>query len=159
MPTEDNNSVDDLLTLASKAAESKRLDEADELLSQVLTLSPENLRALDLLGFVRFFQGRYEECENLCRQALIIKPDHAYAMSGLGMALARQNKLEAGVQMLERAMDTSPAWPEPYWDAAVILLEAGDKARAASFLQRGIRFAPKSRARFEKLLLKIRQRP
>jgi tetratricopeptide (TPR) repeat protein len=153
----EDETVNDLLVEAAKAAQSRRLDEADALLSRVLSLHPNNLKALDLMGFVRFFQRRYEECERLCRKALQIKPDHAYAMSGLGMALARQNKLDEGIEMLERAAETSPEWPEPYWDAAVILLEANEKIRAEAILQKGICCAPKSRGRFEKLLTKIRQ--
>jgi tetratricopeptide (TPR) repeat protein len=153
----DTGPIDSLLTKAKRAAESRRLDEAEALLLQVLTLCSDNLKALDLLGFVRFFQGRYEECEKLCLRALEIKPDHAYAMSGLGMSLARQHKLDEGIAMLERAMATSPAWPEPYWDAAVILFEAGETVRAEAILQKGLQCAPKSHDRFEKLLSTIRQ--
>ncbi len=150
-----SESVEDMLLKASLAAREKQFDQAELLIGKALVNSPDNIKALDLLGFVRFFQKRYKECEELCRYVLEIKPGHAYALSGLGMALSRQGQLEPGLAMLEEAMNAAPSWPEPYWDSAVILIEAKELERAKNVLNKGIVNAPKSKSRFEKLLSKI----
>lgn len=152
MQSQPEISVEQLLFAARQAVQEERLDTAASIITTALQAEPDHIGALDLLGFVRFFQKQYEECEQCCRRVLDLKPGHAYALSGLGMALARQGRLEEGVTMLEQAMTAKPAWPEPYWDLAVILLEAGDKARAAAVLNRGKTNAPDAAARFDKLL-------
>ena len=153
--TPDNTTIDSLLREAADAANEKRLDDADRLLTEVLRRAPDQVKALDLLGFVRFFQQRYPECEQLCRRVLEIEPGHAYALSGLGMASARQGRLEEGIALLHRAMAAAPTWTEPYWDAAVLLLESGQTDRARETLQAGLKNAPKGAPRFRKLLARI----
>ena len=54
---------------ATKAAREHRLDDAARLVEAILEREPADLRALDLLGFVRFFQERYAEAESACRRA------------------------------------------------------------------------------------------
>ena len=144
-----------LLKKASQAASARDLDEAERCLLIVLEKEPNQIKALDLMGFVRFFQKRYSECEQLCRRVLDLEPGRAYALSGLGMALARQGKLDEGIEMLHAAMEKSPAWTEPYWDAAVLFIEIRDYPRARAILEQGLQKAPSGTARFQKLLAEI----
>jgi Flp pilus assembly protein TadD len=153
--SEKKNAIDRLLADAGRAASAKALEKAADLASKALALDENHLKALDLMGFIRFFQGEYRESEACCRRALQVKPEHAYALSGLGMSLARQGRLEEGLEMMTRAMTVKPDWPEPYWDMAVILLESGDRERAAQILERGQTNAPSAARRFQGLLLKI----
>ncbi|MBM4319213.1 MAG: tetratricopeptide repeat protein [Deltaproteobacteria bacterium] len=118
------------LEQATRAAQARRLVEADTLLGEILAEQPDQLRALDLLGFVRFFQQRYAEAEQACRRALVLKPDHAYARKGLGLCLARQGRLDEGIAELQRAIALKPGWFDPYWDLAVVLDE-GDRPQEA----------------------------
>ncbi|MBN2362314.1 MAG: tetratricopeptide repeat protein [Deltaproteobacteria bacterium] len=139
--------IEKLVERATELAQQRCLDDAAALLDEVLTAHPEHLRALDVLGFVRFFQQRYAEGEALCRRALVIKPDHAYAHKGLGLHLAKQGKLDDGVAMLERAIELNPTWLDPYWDLAVTLFEAGQHERALAVLERGASAIPAERPR------------
>ncbi len=137
----------ELLRQATVAAQSRRLDAACELLEQVLAQDPANLRALDLFGFVRFFQGRFTEAEQYCRRALELAPDHAYAHKGLGLCLARQGRVDEGEQELQRAITLKPGWFDPYWDLAVVLREAGRPDDALAVLARAQVAVPRQRAR------------
>ena len=130
--------VDILLKKAHEAATNKQLDEAAEFIEEALNLEPDNVTGLDYLGFVRFFQLRYEEAEQACRKTLEIKPNHAYAYKGLGLCLARQGDLEQGRASLERAMDLKPKWFDPYWDLAVVLYEAYRYREALDVIDRGL---------------------
>jgi tetratricopeptide (TPR) repeat protein len=156
MSKSDREQIQNLLVEARQAAEAKALDRAAEKLKAVLRLDPNNLRAIDLMGYVRFFQKRYNDSEAFCRKALAIQPDHAFAHAGLGMSLAKQGQLEAGVAALHRAMEIQPNWPEPYWDLAVALKDAGKPKEALDTLEQGTVNCPSSRGRFERLASHIR---
>jgi tetratricopeptide (TPR) repeat protein len=156
MSNSDQQRIQTLLVEARQAAEAKALDRAADKLKAVLELDPNNLRALDMMGYVRFFQKSYDDSESFCRKALAIKPDHAFAHAGLGMSLAKQGQLEAGVSALHQAMEIQPDWPEPYWDLAVALKEAGHYREALDTLERGTVNCPSSRGRFERLASHIR---
>jgi len=149
-----------LLERAAEAARNKDLPRAGELLAQALELDPEHVRALDLLGFVRYFEGRYDESEACCRKALAILPDHPYALNGLGNSLARQQRIDEALPAFERAMTLGPRWFDPYWDMALALDRAGRSTEALEVLERGEREVPDpaKRKRLAKLADKIRAR-
>lgn len=150
------DTIDTLLKSAKKAAKQRDFVEAESILVECLARVPGHLDALDLMGFVLFFQKKYADCESYCRRALEIEPEHVYALNGLGMALSRQGEIEAGVAAMEQAMALKPTWPEPYWDMSIILIEAGEKSRAIEVLNKGIKRIPSSKVRFESLLLRIK---
>ena len=84
---------------------------AEPLLREVLEAEPDNLPALDLLGFVLYFLDRPEEGEQACRRALELEPDHAYAHKGLGLNLAKRGgDLEAALGHIRRAMALTSAF-------------------------------------------------
>jgi len=148
-----------LVSEADIAVRERRWDDAARLLEAVLVQDPAHLRALDNLGYVRFFQGSYAEAEQACRRALALSPDHAYAHKGLGLCLARQGHLDEGVVSLERAIALEPSWLDPYWDLAIVLMEAGELDRATRTTERGAAAVPAARTRFAKLAAEIGRGP
>ena len=147
-----------LVKEASEAARARRFDEAACLLERILEGNPEHLHALDLFGFVRYFQGKYAEAEGYCRRALALAPDHAYAHKGLGLCVAKQGRVEEGVASLERAITLKPTWGDPYWDLGVVLQEAGRLEEALDVLERGEAFATGRRQDFAKFQAQLRRR-
>ncbi|MCU0662223.1 MAG: tetratricopeptide repeat protein [Myxococcota bacterium] len=132
----------EVLEQARKAATGKRLEQAADLLEELLTREPADIDALDMLGFVRFFQGRFEDSRTACEKALAHSPDHAYAHKGLGLNLARLGQLEAGIVHLKRAMELRPTWSDPPHDLAVVLFEHGRTAEALAILDARIEQHP-----------------
>ena len=154
----DAEALSELVKQATKAAQERRLDEAAELIESILEQDPDHLRALDLFGFVRFFQGRFAEAETYCHRALELEPDHAYAHKGLGLCLAKQGRLEEGKASLEQAIALKPTWPDPYWDLAVVLTEAERYDDALKVLARGQVSAPARRGGFQQFSAQIRKK-
>ncbi len=151
--------IQDLLNQATAAAREKRFEQARRLIHKVLETQPDNLRALDLGGFVYFFEERYAQAEQFCRRALQLAPDHAYAHKGLGLCLARQDRLDEGIEELERAISLKPAWADPYWDMAVVLSENGRTDEALAVLERAqLAVPPSDVARFVALARKLRKK-
>jgi predicted Zn-dependent protease len=126
-----------LLDEAKIAAQRREFQRAESLTREVLAARPEDVGALDLLGYVLYFQDRVAEAEAICRETLRLRPDHPYALKGLGLCLAKTGDLPGAIASIERAIDHRPAWFDPYWDLAVTLLDAGRAAEAIAVVQRG----------------------
>lgn len=150
--------VDEMLRQAKEAAQARELETAAALLEQVLSEAPDTLQALDLFGFVRFFQQRFAEAEEYCRRALELSPDHAYAHKGLGLCLARQGHVDQGQASLQRAISLKPGWFDPYWDLAVVLRDAGRLQEALAVLARAQVAVPRHRARLLSFSRQLRAR-
>lgn len=151
----ENDSIKKLLDDATVAAQNQQLEVAAQALDQVLDQEEDNLRALDLYGFVRFFQGRFAEGEAFCRRAIEASPQHAYAHKGLGLNLAKQGKLDEGVEWLQKAIALKPEWVDPYWDLSVVLYEAKQYDQAQQILARAQVAIPQQRQRFLSFSAKI----
>jgi len=147
-----------LLQQATAAASARRLTEADALLTALLDRDPRSVRGLDLLGFVRYFQGRHAEAEDACRRTLALAPDHAYAHKGLGLCLAAQGRLEDGLAELARARELKPGWFDPWWDTAVVLQGAGRHLDALAILDQACLAVPTRRADFQGFVRQIRRK-
>lgn len=126
-----------LLDEAMGAAQRRDFGRAENLTREVLAARPESVRALDLLGYVLYFQERPAEAEAICRRTLELRPDHPYALKGLGLCLAKRGETESAVASIERAIALKPDWFDPYWDLAVTLVDAGRQADAVAVIQRG----------------------
>jgi tetratricopeptide (TPR) repeat protein len=150
--------VDTIIEQARAAINEHALGDAREKINQGLALLPDNLTLLDLGGFVCFFLGDYLATETHCRRALVVKPDHAYACKGLGLALARQGRVDEGVQSLERSIALAPEWVDSYWDLAVTLLEAGRSDEALQAVERAEKAVPAEGKRLRALAQTIRAR-
>jgi len=138
-----------LFAQAREAADEHRFEEAQRLLLRAHELCPEDLRVIDLAGFVCFNLRDYKAAEDYNRRALALVPDHAFAHNGLGLSLARQGKLDEGCAAIERAIALAPRWYDPYHDMAVVLAEAGRHDGARAVLDRGAAAMPEAKPQFE----------
>ncbi len=144
-----------LFNIARSAAQRGELDRAKIILERLLRECPEDIGALDLLGFVYFFQGRHEEGVELCRSSLNIKPESAYAHKGLGLHLARLGKLEEGLEAVREAIRIKPDWLDPRWDLAVTLFEHQRYEEARATILEAEALFPQIKARTEPFLAQI----
>ena len=124
------------LSQAHEAANSRDFARAESLLKDLLSNNPDHLGALDLLGYVLFFQDRPVEAEAVCRRTLELEPEHPYALKGLGLCVAKLGDLDQAVRHLEHAIQRAPEWFDPYWDLCVVLVEGGRAADAVAVVKR-----------------------
>lgn len=117
---------------AYQAVEAQRFAEARQLLEGGLQDSPDDVEAIDLLGFVCFFLDDFPASLRWNRRALEIDPQHAYALKGLGLCLHRLQRSEEGLESLALANAIDPSFLDAWHDRAVVLfeLERPDEARA-----------------------------
>lgn len=77
---QDPKDVDALLGLAHVEIDRQRLDEAETLYRQVLSLQPKNVEAITHLGTVMLGRGQAGAALRQYNQALVIQPDYLHAL-------------------------------------------------------------------------------
>lgn len=122
------NNPDSMLQDAGHALASGHLAKAEEKLQWILSRSPENDRALDLLGILRAQQQRNSEAEQLFEHAIRNKPDFASPHIDLGLLYLQMGEPDKAVEQLEEGLRLAP----DRTDAANALANVlRDEARAA----------------------------
>ena len=121
---------------AERLVRAREFAHAEAVLDALVEAAPEDIAALDLLGYVLFAQGRAAEAEAVCRHTLNIAPNHPYAWKGLGVCLAERGETDAAVAALERACALAPEWPDARHDLFAVLSRAGRAAEAQAVLAR-----------------------
>lgn len=127
-----------LIADARRFIQSNQLSLADLYLNRALEVSPNNIEAIDLDGFVKYFLGDYKSCKEMNERALKLDPDHTYAYKGLGLALAKMGQVEEGIQSLRKAIElTDINFMDPYYDLAVVFYEHNRFDEALQVLEEG----------------------
>jgi len=151
--------IQQTLEAARAAATAKDFARAETLLREALGAAPDNLSALDLLGFVLYFLDRPEEGEQVCRRALELEPDHAYAHKGLGLNMAKRGgDLDEALGHIRRAIELKPDWMDPAWDLVVTLKNAGRLEEAMFELEKALPCFPEFARRWAALENDLRRR-
>jgi len=130
-----------LLKDAAQAIAAGKLERAENELQSVLQTSPEEFRALNLLGIVRAQQRREAEAERLFRRAIEIKPDFTSAHTSLGMLYVQMLKPDQAIPELKEALrldpgrtDAADALSGVWREQAHAAVQSGDSEKALSLL-------------------------
>ena len=130
-----------LIKDAAQSITAGNLDRAERELQSVLQTSPEEFRALNLLGIIRAQQHREPEAERFFKRAIEIKPDFTSAHASLGMLYAQMSKPDEAIPELKEALrldpgrtDASAALSGVWRDQAHTAVEQGDPEKALSLL-------------------------
>jgi tetratricopeptide (TPR) repeat protein len=84
------------------------LDQASSDLDSVLRETPNDPRALNLLGMVRAAQQRNAEAEQLFKRVIRLRPDTANPHVNLGLLYFQMSKLDDAVSQLQEALRIDP---------------------------------------------------
>jgi len=103
MPT-----VKSLCELAREEIKQGRFEEAESIVSRVLTHYPKSVEAHRVLGEVYAESGRVEEAGRFFRLVLSADPEDYFAHVGLGVSLRDQGSLHDAIFEFERALELRP---------------------------------------------------
>lgn len=123
------------LAEAVEAINRDQLREAEGLLNSVLTASPNDVDALNLLGVVRAKQERPAEAERLFRRALAGSPAHLGAHINLAELLLTTNRPDEAMQILLRAHKLAPERPNINLNLASLYADKGNYRQAREYLR------------------------
>jgi tetratricopeptide (TPR) repeat protein len=138
-----------LLQDAARAMTAGKLTRAETDLQTVLRTTPDDYRALDLLGVVRVLQHRDVEAEPLFRRAVQKKADFAPAHAHLGLLYLQKGRADDAVPQLREALridsartDASDALVHILRDRSKTAEAAGDTGNSLALLREARNYAP-----------------
>ncbi|HTP84227.1 MAG TPA: tetratricopeptide repeat protein [Alphaproteobacteria bacterium] len=123
-----------------------RSAEASALCEAILARSPEDARALHLLGAIRFAGGRTAEAIGLVTRALAAKSDYAEAEFNLGAMLAATGQTADAADHYGRAAALQPAHVEAQARLAATLMNLRRYAESEEAYRRVLALQPDHRA-------------
>ena len=133
---------------AGDAIASGSLQEAETDLQSILSTSPEDYQALDLLAIVRAQQHREAEAEQIFLKVIKDHPDFASAYIDLGLLYLQTGKPEKAVPQLQQGLRLAPERTEAasalvgIWRQQARAALAVDPEKALSVLLEARKIAP-----------------
>ncbi len=131
-----------LLDQAVKMHQANRLKEAENLYKKVLTLSPRQYDALNLLGVLAHQSGNNDQAIDLFDQAIAASPNLASAHFNKGNVLYGNKQLEESVSCYKTALTYDPQSQDALLNLGVILQEQEKTGEALSIFLKLIKIAP-----------------
>jgi Tfp pilus assembly protein PilF len=145
-------STNEKVRMADSFRNAGRMNDALELLAQVVESDPENAQMNTVYGEYLFLAGRYSEAEERLIKALELDPYLTDARNWLGASLAEQQRYDEARQQYERALE-DPAYPSPqliYLNLGMLYRSQGLDERAIEQFRRAVQIDPRFfKAHFE----------
>jgi tetratricopeptide (TPR) repeat protein len=83
-----------------------RFEQAEANLLRIVEMEPENVSALNSLGFTLADHGpRYQEAYEYIQRALALRPDSAAILDSMGWVLYRLGRMDEALDYLRRSLD------------------------------------------------------
>lgn len=120
----------DVLTAYEKNIEQGKLAETERPLLDFALADPQNLRALELVGRLRFRQNRIEEAKALYARVLTLDPNFTAAKINYGIILAQNGQFDDARQILNGIKDSELKDTTARLNFAQVLTLIGDIPKA-----------------------------
>ena len=100
--------LEELIKVGKELAEKKEFDNAKKFISKALSINPENLNALNAMGFANGRSGDYPEAIKYYKKALEIEPAFQKALGNLAHVLEMQGNYVEAIKYYEKALEVKP---------------------------------------------------
>jgi len=129
-------SQQDQLSVFEKNIEAGKLNETETPILQFALSNPKNARALELVGRLRFRQGRLDEALSLYKRVLVLDPKFSSAKVGYATVLFSAGQAETARKILNEIDERELAPPTVLLDLAQILTLVGEYERSLTVIER-----------------------
>jgi tetratricopeptide (TPR) repeat protein len=143
----------------NKAIEEEEFQMAALNFDKLLTLQPENIDAINILGFIHFKMLNYRKSMEYNQQVLDISPNNAYAHKGMGLCYQKLGEKDEAENYLKKSIllaDTG--FLDPYYDLGVVFLENDKPIEALEILNKGRNISDTFTKRSEELYLQAHKK-
>ncbi|MES2741250.1 MAG: sulfotransferase [Pseudomonadota bacterium] len=130
------------LQLAQQYQAGGRLQQAAQLLRQILRTAPHHAHALHLLGVVLWSDGQTQQALQLIEQALALDNGVALFHSNVAEMYRQAGRLGAAIEHGQRAIALDPQLAAAHSNLGVAYFDAKDYARAAACQRQALLLAP-----------------
>lgn len=97
------------LELTQRALDEGRLDDAERMLEQILSIAPENPQGQLLVGELRLARGKPAKALNVFEELKNDPEVAARALQGMGISMMLINSKQLGFENLQRAVELDPS--------------------------------------------------
>jgi tetratricopeptide (TPR) repeat protein len=133
---------------------------AIEAMKRVLQLQPEDVEALNFLGYTYAELGIHlDEAEALIQNALSKKPDDGYISDSLGWVYFKQGRYDEALKWLNRAADLVPDDPAILEHLGDLHQKLGHKEKALKYYRHSLEVQTKNRAQLEEKIRALTAKP
>ena len=126
----------DRLSVLEKSIEAGKLNETEKPLLQFALSNPQNARALELVGRLRFRQGRLDESLALYKKVLVLEPKFVASKVGYATVLVAAGQAETASKILNEIDERELADPAVLLDLAQALTLVGVCQRSLTVIER-----------------------
>jgi tetratricopeptide (TPR) repeat protein len=96
------------LLYAEQAFESKRYDEAEDALTDLIRDFPNFSEAWNRRATLRYLRGRYQDSIQDCAKVVELEPHHFGAWHGVGLCLMALGRFQNAAKAFRRALEIQP---------------------------------------------------
>ncbi|MGI6149756.1 MAG: tetratricopeptide repeat protein [Limnochordia bacterium] len=133
------NTPVDLYEQAVDKLERWQLDEAEELLRQLLDADPEHAKAVNKLGVVYARREQLDAAEELFQQAIALDPNDPAPYSNLGNIYAQREWNDRAKAAYEKALALDPDYPNALHNLGVLYRREGNIGKSVELIKRASR--------------------
>ena len=134
--------IQQAIDLAVRHHAAGELAKAKSLYQQVLQVSPNQPKALHLLGVIAHQVNNNDIAVDLIGKALALKPDYAEAYNNLSNVLQAQGKLDDAVASYRKAIAVKPDYAEAYYNLGNVLQAQGKLDDAVASYNKAVAIKP-----------------
>ena len=115
-----------------------KLNDAQNIYEQILSIQEDNFDALQLLGALFAQVKKYPQAVESLSKALIINPNHAGCYSNLGFSFQKLQRLEEALSSYDKAISLQADYAEAYSNRGLVLQELQRLEEALSSYDKAI---------------------
>ena len=134
--------ISDAMATAIQHYQAGRLQVAEQAYRQILTVAPQHIGVLNMLGVISRQLGKPESAIDYLQQALRLKPDYADAHNNLGNALRDQGKLDEAIACYTRALALDPNYAAAHTGLGTALTKKGKLDEAVECYHKALKVRP-----------------
>ncbi|HJP97964.1 MAG TPA: sulfotransferase [Rhodanobacteraceae bacterium] len=131
-----------LLARARREWAGQQFEDAEQTLTNVLALAPDNPEATRMLGTVVLRRGKHARAVECFRKVLAVWPEDDDLRIGLAIALYEQGQVKEAVMHLRRACEIAPASASAWFNLGEALAREAHTTEAIRALQRALECDP-----------------
>lgn len=134
MAEDDPNRPDTASRLASLLRDAGEFEDAVEILRETVRVSGTNAKIYTELGMIYIAQKRLDLAQLVLVKAVEIDAKDPAVYNALALLAQKQGKAQEAFQRFDQAVSLDPNYTDARFNKAVVLLDAGDYARAKAEL-------------------------
>jgi len=137
-----NMNLGQLKKQGRKLIENKEYRRALRLYERAVSVNPQDLKILDVLGFLCYMTGSFEDAAEYCERSLEIKSDNPYSLKGLGLCRVEMNRAQEGIALIQEAIEIDPEVFDAHFDLAVVYMKTEQYEKARQHFEKAITIDP-----------------